>query len=837
MKTDLRILVLFFMFGIVLFWPVFLGKVNLNGNLLVSFYGLYGQNLPFKYTGWDQLRIYLPFYQVTFEQMKRGIVPLWNPYVFSGHPHAADFQSAVFYPLNIFGLFLPLIDFWHLLRISPAILASFFTYLFLKNLPAGKAGRKLSAVSSIFGALTFGFCPFILTWGEEVVMSPHSIIWLPLILYAIDKYAVSYFRHPEPALAGEGSVSLRLSKRFFAGVQNDSAKRYLVLISLPTAFSLLGGYMQTSIYMFVFIGAYLLLIKGLRKLLFEKNGRHLISAFILGAGLAGIQLFPSAELFFNSARAQIALTEKLYEFLLPVESLLTYLAPDFFGNPATGNFFRMGSAQYYEGILFAGIAVLVFATLSILYKQRDKLVWFLAVALAVSLLTVLDSPISRWFLTLPIPFLSTSIPNRVLFIPAFCLAVLGAFGMDLWLRSKVKVWGTLGFYTVVYLLIISSLIIIKYFDLPYFVHAKLTSHENILVSLRNLILPVGVFGATLILMSFGSISKRKQFAAVLIMAVSASQTFYFSQKYFSFSERKYVFPKNDILDFVVMNQKYDRTWEIGQNFFPNNFASYYGIYWPGGYDSLNNRSYGEFSYVMQGNAIADYSFRADAGIGQGNTKELFDLRGGAERKRLMDLIGVRYLLGESEEARLLDKHGFNEVISLSGISVFENRDILPRAFLASNYEGPPPLADVVNMTDEEIAKERRKRIFERLLDPDFDWRNVLILEKPSPISPQFGQGSSEIVSYNPNEVIVKTKSDQPKLLFLTDNYYPGWKAKVDEQETEILRADYTFRAVPLIAGEHEIRFYYDPMSFKLGILISILSLVGLCFLVRPKFKI
>lgn len=837
MKTDLRILVLFFMFGIVLFWPVFLGKVNLNGNLLVSFYGLYGQNLPFKYTGWDQLRIYLPFYQVTFEQMKAGIVPLWNPYAFSGHPHAADFQSAVFYPLNIFGLFLPLIDFWHLLRISPAILASFFTYLFLR-------GRKLSLISSIFGAITFGFSPFILTWGEEVVMSPHSIIWLPLIMFGIDRYAASDFRHLDPASAGKGSALLENRKRFFASAQNDikikaqndSAKWYLVLIAVSTAFSFLGGYMQTSIYLFIFVGAYLLLKLGLRRLFFEKTGLGFMLSFILGTGLAGVQLIPSAELFFNSARSQIALTERLYEFLLPFESLLTYLAPDFFGNPATGNFFRMGSALYYEGILFVGIAVLVFATLSILYMMRDKLVWFLAAATVVSLLTVLDSPISRWFLTLPIPFLSTSIPNRIIFIPAFCLAVLGAIGMDLWLKGKAKILGTLSFYAFLYGLIISTLIIINYFDLPYFVHAKLTSHENILVSFRNLILPVGVFGATLILMSFGSISKRKQFAAVLIMAVSALQTFYFSQKYFSFSERKYVFPKNDILDFVVMNQKYDRTWEIGQNFFSNNFASYYGIYWPGGYDSLNNRSYGEFSYVMQGNSISDYSFRADAGIGQGSTKELFDLRGGAERKRLMDLVGVRYLIGESEEARLLDKHGFNEVFNLSGISVFENRDILPRAFLASNYEGPPPLADVVNMSDEEIAKERRKRIFERLLDEAFDFKNVLILEKSSPISPQYGSGTSEIVSYNPNEVIVKTKSDQPKLLFLTDNYYPGWKAKVDGEETEILRADYTFRAVPLVAGEHEVRFYYDPMSFKVGVLISMLSLVGLIFLVRSRFK-
>src|SRR3989338_8423163 len=144
------IFILFTLLSFSLFWPVFLGKVNLNGNLLVSFYRLYGENLPYKPTGWDQLRIYFPFYKITFDQFKNFNPPLWNSYAFSGHPHLAVFQSAVFYPLNIFGLILPQIEFWHLLRITPMILASFFMFLFLKNL-------RLSMLAAIFGSLTFGF--------------------------------------------------------------------------------------------------------------------------------------------------------------------------------------------------------------------------------------------------------------------------------------------------------------------------------------------------------------------------------------------------------------------------------------------------------------------------------------------------------------------------------------------------------------------------------------------------------------------------------------------------------------------------------------------------------
>src|SRR3990167_5134465 len=186
-KTFFIILILFTLLTLLIFWPIFLGKVNLNGHLLVSFYQIYGQNLPHKPTGWDQLRIYYPFYRVTLESLRNFAFPLWNPYAFSGHPHLADFQTAVFYPLNILGLFVSQITFWHILRITPTIFASFFTFAYLRNL-------KLNPIASFFGALVFGFSPFVITWGEEVVMSPHSIVYLPLILLAIDKLQSNFNR-------------------------------------------------------------------------------------------------------------------------------------------------------------------------------------------------------------------------------------------------------------------------------------------------------------------------------------------------------------------------------------------------------------------------------------------------------------------------------------------------------------------------------------------------------------------------------------------------------------------------------------------------------------------
>lgn len=810
MKVYLKVFLLFLLLALPLFWPTFLGKVDLNGNFLVSYFPIFGKNLPYKNVlGADQLRLYYPNYSLFIEQLKIFEIPHWNPYIFSGNLNIASLQSAVFYPLNIFGLFLPFVEFWHLLRITPMVLASLFTFIYLRRL-------GLFALSSFFGGMTFGFSPFILTWGDEQVNTPHTIIWLPLILFCVEKLK-----------------------------DNDLKRRWLyyLLISLSIAFSIFAGFIQTTLYMVFFAIIYVLFLLKTRDLGFITTLK-IFATVLTGFSLAGIQLAPATELYFNSARASINLREVLFTFLLPPEAVLTFLAPDFFGNPATWNFFRGGLATYYEGIMFIGVAALVFAAYAVFEKKKDKLVWFYLICSLAALVLTLDLPISKINLSLPLPIFSSSIANRLLFIPAFCMSILGAYGMDLWIFSKKrKIIYHIYRFAFLYFLIAAYAVLAKFFSfLPYFSGGPITRSLAPMVSLRNLVIPVGVFtlcAVAVYLAGSNRFSLSKKFAAIFLILISYMHIFLFAQKYFSFTDRENAFPNLEVLDFIKNNQGYFRTWGLGEAYLENNFASKYKIFSTDGYSSLSILSYAEFTRLMQGKSLGEFKDRADAGVGMANRDELSINQ---PRIKLLSLLGVKYILAKEDDFEFLERQGFKKVYVANVndekqvFGVFENLNVVPRVFLASNYEGPPPLADVTDMTDEQIAKERRKLIFERLLDPTFDWRNVLILEKPSPISPQFGQGSARIQSYKPNEVVVKTQSGEPKLLFLTDNYYPGWKAKVDGEETEILRANYTFRAVPLTRGEHVVRFYYDPMSFKVGLIISVLSLFGLFFLVYPKFK-
>lgn len=802
------ILALFTIFSFILFYPIFLGKVNLNGNLLVSFYSFYGQNLPYKNSGWDQLRIYFPFYKITLEALKSGSFPLWNPYAFSGHPHLADFQSATLYPINVFGSVLPQIEFWHLLRVTPTIFGAFFTFIYLRSL-------KLSNLSSVFGAFTFGFSPFILTWGEEVVMSVHSVIWLPLILYGIERY-------------------LRTKN-----------KKFLALMAVCGGMSFFAGYMQTTIYLFIFVIAYLVLRVGYKKLFSSVTGLRLLAATAFCLPIALAQLLPSAELYFQSARSQIALKESLYQFLLPIESILTYLAPDFFGSPATYNFFRSGSAQYYEGILFTGISSSIFAAYAFFskaesLKRQRQLIIFLSVTGLISLSTAFDLPTSKIFLSLPIPFLSTSITNRILFIPAFCIAVLAAIGVETWLNSSdkkiMKIVCNLG---VIYVGLIVIIFTVWVLHFPYYAHGSFTSQANLLVSFRNLVIPITVYmsSALLITLSF-LMPKFKKLCLVFIILISSMHILHFSVKYFSFTERKNVFPETSITKFIQQYQGFDRSWGPGDYNLQTNFASQYSIYWPEGYDSLNNSRYGQFTYAMQGASLSDFIFRADAGIG--TTGKAADLLGNPSRRRLLDMLGVKHVVANTGEADAMAKKGFKKVFEDGELSVFENMQAMPRVYLASKYEDTQDILEQETQKDKGITLtdlKKKELTLNRLLSADFDFRNVVILEKPSYISPDFGVGSAHIVSYKPQEVIVKTKSDKPKILVLSDNYYSGWEARVDGEKSTILRANYTFKAVALSPGEHLVKFYYDPLSFKIGVFVSFLSLILLGYFALTKNRI
>lgn len=81
-----------------------------------------------------------------------------------------------------------------------------------------------------------------------------------------------------------------------------------------------------------------------------------------------------------------------------------------------------------------------------------------------------------------------------------------------------------------------------------------------------------------------------------------------------------------------------------------------------------------------------------------------------------------------------------------------------------------------------------------------------------------------LTSYLPNELVYRYKAAEEKLAVFSEIYYPeGWKVFIDGDESDHFRADYILRAMVVPAGEHEIKFIFEPASYKTGNTISLLS--------------
>jgi hypothetical protein len=71
--------------------------------------------------------------------------------------------------------------------------------------------------------------------------------------------------------------------------------------------------------------------------------------------------------------------------------------------------------------------------------------------------------------------------------------------------------------------------------------------------------------------------------------------------------------------------------------------------------------------------------------------------------------------------------------------------------------------------------------------------------------------SIEMTAYYPNKVEYRSTSSQNGLAVFSEVYYPnGWKAFIDGERVPISRADWILRAITIPAGEHQIRFIFDP---------------------------
>lgn len=94
------------------------------------------------------------------------------------------------------------------------------------------------------------------------------------------------------------------------------------------------------------------------------------------------------------------------------------------------------------------------------------------------------------------------------------------------------------------------------------------------------------------------------------------------------------------------------------------------------------------------------------------------------------------------------------------------------------------------------------------------------------VTPKDSTAHIELVSYDSNILTYKSNSSKPELAVFSEVYYPkGWQITIDGEPAEMLRVNYTLRALPIPAGNHTIEFKFEPRSIKVTDSIAYVSML------------
>jgi hypothetical protein len=367
-----------FILAIAIFFRQFLfaGKLPIPADTIVGMYhpwrdvvwDNFTAGVPFKnFLITDPVRQQYPWRQLAMAFFKKGQPPLWNPYSFAGTPLLANLQSAPFYPFNLLFFSLPFNFAWGGLIFLQPLLGGFFLYAYLRHL-------KLNKAASLLGAISFSLSGFSIAWLEWGTVL-HVALWLPLILLAIDKIVESF------------------------------SKIWGIILIFSLTSSFFAGHLQISFYLILFSLIYLVW----RLLQVKKNRRRLVLLFVvlysLFIILAAIQWRPTLQFIKLSGREIDQSQFNQPGWFLPWQNLVQFLAPDFFGNPTTLNYW--GIFNYAEFIGYIGVVPLVFAFLAIFWRRDKKTLFFTSLFL-VALSFALPTPWAKLLYQLELPLISSS---------------------------------------------------------------------------------------------------------------------------------------------------------------------------------------------------------------------------------------------------------------------------------------------------------------------------------------------------------------------------------------------------------------------------------------------
>ncbi|MXY94600.1 MAG: YfhO family protein [Caldilineaceae bacterium SB0670_bin_27] len=767
--------------------------------------------------GGDLVSFLFPIYRFAARTLSQGQLPLWNPHLYGGAPFVTDIQAGFLYPPNLL-LFLlnPAFDYrWmQLLSIGHLWWAGLGVYALVRTLGHSRPAALLAG-------LAFGLCDMlfihlgnlnliaVLSWSGWILTACHlaltrrSLPWAAVaaLLFSIANYAghaqSSYYLGMTVGIYSLGLLAADYWENLATGAHRTALRQALAGLQYP------------------------------------------LTVFILAALLSAPILLPAFEMLPYTQRGAFDYQDTVSYSLAPGPAFIGLLTPGFFGRgPAA----YWGSWDRVE-LPYAGLVTLLLAAaaclLSIPERRRRLLPWL---ALALSGFAIAlggNTPIHGWLTRILPVYGSFQAPARTIVLWALALSVLAAIGLDALLKPRDKDRGSpllphINLYFSVisisgptFLLVLITLLLVT---------TRLLNGDP--VALQR----AATAGQALLLASFVWIAARILLAeyrrqrlasgtvAALLLALLLLELFAAGANIDASGNdptSKFLHP--EIVAFL-REQAGEEPDCAPTGAECRSAAS--GT--PSRYYRIDTRT--GILDLWQPNAAALAGLQDVWGVS--NPLELVHWHtlwenNGGRHTRIYDMYNVRFVI--VRDGTPLDDQYTLAYDAPGPLAVYENPDPLPRAWLVPEAQLLPDEEDVLAA----------------LKQPAFEPLHTVVLAQnhdntsiPAPADESLPLSMAEPVSvsaYSPNEILLAAHAERPGYLVLSEVWFPGWLATVNGEPAPVLRANYTFRALPVPDGDLEVRLWYAPKSWRRGLAllgVGFLLLAGLYLsrLITPKMR-
>jgi len=820
--------------------PDILAVLTLLFSAVLFFYDIFRGK--FLFTERDLAPYFIPARFFWVESIRHGSFPLWNPYQFSGHPFFANPQYGMLYPLNGLFFFFPFDVAFNAIIILHFFLGGLFTYLLLKDL-------KVNSTGALISGLIFMLSGYLLSVHSLLTILLSSV-WTPLIMM--------FFRRAieSRGFKNEILVAIFITISFFGGGVEIVYGNFFVLLVMAIVSPTLNG---------AFVGDKPRRSKFLCSVpIYWRRIRSLMIVSILFLLLSAIQFFPFVELFHHSIRGNgISYQEATIWSFAPKDVLLFFL-PD-----AYGYFLDMKKywiSQCWFKTLYTGGLPIILSLIFFIAPHpplsssgerirefgKERKLFFILMFFSIFLSLGRYNPLYP-FIFKYVPFFNgIRYPAKFLYIFMLVLSITAGLGFqgltELSGESENKKYKNLFLvfpltcgFLLLFLVLghkeVEHFLKLMGFDFPQANHLTVN-----LFNAKRFFFYLALF---FLLVRVGHEVKWKVWTKVLLILFLTTDLFG-NMGFYGKEETSNYFQKTRILEMISSDKGNFRTVSTGKTIAADTPVLVAGA---------NSLTILKEKHHPSMNLL--YSLHDVWGVDVIRLRRVDDLykafttTPSIYATQFINLYGVKYIVSvtplegnhqlELIYARLEGLQGKrSDLLKENTIKLYRVRNPLPRAWLVKDFKVMDSRAILSTMISKEFHPNTEALLEEEPIqfrNAECKTRNRKFLSLGDGKNPQseirnpnsFNRPPNkvEFISESNNRLHLKVRATENLLLVLSDTYYPGWKAFVNGKEVKIYRADYNFRAIPLEAGEHEIKFIYDPVSFKIGAGVSLLAGMGM----------